>query len=106
MRTFAVWRSDRMRKDRFTPLVKRVQERHRRVEKEEAVERQAGARTGCGYRLMAPKIGIVAVSGGGGDRQPVKGTTQNDDEQARITSAGGGQCARERGREGEAGARS
>jgi hypothetical protein len=71
-------------------LVHPVKIRHRRVQREETVERQGWRRTLQCQPLVAAQLSPVRVAGRGDDAEPVERATQDDHKQPRVAALGMG----------------
>ena len=86
MRALAVGRRRRMHDGRRAGLVEPVQVRHRRIEREEGIERQRRRLAVERERLVAAQPHPVRIADRRDRRKPVERAAQHDHQQARIAA--------------------
>ena len=69
-------------------LIEAVQVRHRRVQREEAVERQRRGLAVHSQRLVAAQLDPVGVADRCDDGKPVERAAQDDRQKARVATLG------------------
>ena len=86
MRALAIGRRGRMHDRRRAGLVEPVQVRHRRIEREEGIERQRRRLAVEPERLVAAQPGPVGIADRRDRREPIERAAQHDHQQARIAA--------------------
>ena len=104
MRALAIGRRHRMHHDGLAGLVEPVQVRHRRVEGEEAVERQPRLGAVELEGVVAAQLDPVGIADRGDGGEPVERAAQHDGEEARIAALGARDFRHERPGEQRTGA--
>ena len=88
MRALAIGRRGGVHDGRLLRLVEPMQVRHRRIEREEAVERQRRRLAVEHQRALAAQADPVGITDGRDRTEAVERAAQHDDEQARIAALG------------------
>ena len=96
MRALAIGRRDRVHDRRLSRLIEAVQVRHRRVQREKAVERQSRGLAVGGQRFFAAQLGPIGIADRRDDREPIERAAQHNRQKPRVAALGAGE-ARHRG---------
>ena len=88
MRALAIGRGGRVHDRRLLRLIETMQVRHRRIEREERIERQRRRLAVEHERLVAAQLHPIRIADRRHRRQPVERAAQHDREKARIAAFG------------------
>ena len=88
MRALAIGGRDGVHDRRLARLVEAMQVGHRRVQREEAVERQGRVRAGQQQCLITTKLSPIRVADGRGDGKAIERAAQNDGQKPRVAALG------------------
>ena len=102
MRTIAVVGGDGVSDQRALLLIETGENRHRRIEREKAVERKTGVIANRRQRQRAMKQRVIGIANWRDRCEAIERAAQNDHHDARIARAGGAEgLGRVRRREGD-----
>ncbi len=93
MRALAIGCRDRVHDRRLPRLIEAVQVRHRRVQREKAVERHRRGLAVGGQRLFAAQLGPIGIADRRDDRKPIEPAAQTQSSETAGRGPRRGRCA-------------